>query len=310
MLNNYIYRSFVHAKNRKVWKIMQYTIRCGKAEGIVDTLGGELISYKVDGKEYLWTGDEAYWTGHAPVLFPYVSALKNDSYAIGNKTYTYKGKHGFARKTEFELIDASNGEAIFLLTSNEETRKIYPFDFELYVTHTISETGFETRYTVKNPDSKDIMFCIGGHPGFIVDGSLEDYRLVFEKSEDAPLYYTDSESLFSYDYKAGTSLKGETFDFVYSDYDVDALLAIEPNSKKVSIVSKKDNKGLLEFDFSEFKVLVIWTPPKKQAPFVCLEPWNGLPAFKDEDGQFASKPYLIKVGSGDEYSVGYKVKTL
>lgn len=55
---------------------MQETLRIDAAEAIVDTMGGELISYKSNGKEYVWTGDKAYWSGHAPVLFPFVSAIR------------------------------------------------------------------------------------------------------------------------------------------------------------------------------------------------------------------------------------------
>ena len=36
---------------------MQKTLHLGCAEGVVDTRGGELISYKNNGREYIWTGD-------------------------------------------------------------------------------------------------------------------------------------------------------------------------------------------------------------------------------------------------------------
>ena len=38
--------------------------------------GAELQSIRSkDGTEYLWQGDPAYWTSHAPNIFPYVARL-------------------------------------------------------------------------------------------------------------------------------------------------------------------------------------------------------------------------------------------
>ena len=49
---------------------MEKILKCGKAEAVVNTLGGELTSFKVDGKEYVWYADSAHWAGHAPIAFP------------------------------------------------------------------------------------------------------------------------------------------------------------------------------------------------------------------------------------------------
>jgi galactose mutarotase-like enzyme len=154
-----------------------------------------------------------------------------------------------------------------------------------------------------------MQFCIGGHAGFCVDGSIEDYELKFEKAENLDLYYTDAESLFSEDYKINKRIESDTFALEYSDYDVDAIIAKDIKSQKVKLVKKSDGTGM-EFDFTGFKVLTLWTPPKKQAPFMCLEPWNGLPAYTNESGNFEDKPYRIVLPADSEYSVGYKVSVI
>lgn len=75
---------------------MLYTISNGTYTAQVDSLGAQLVSLKgPDGWEYIWTGDPAYWTGHAPVLFPMVGACG----AAGRKspgTGTRWARHGFA----------------------------------------------------------------------------------------------------------------------------------------------------------------------------------------------------------------------
>lgn len=288
---------------------MQNTLHLGCAEGVVDTRGGELISYKNNGREYIWTGDPAYWNGHAPVLFPFVSALKDWKVKFGGKEYSLTTKHGFARKSEFVLSDCTDTKATFTLSASEATRAQYPFDFRLDVSHEITEQGYTTTYHVKNEGAEPMVFCIGGHAGYCVDGSAEDYKLVFEHPEDLDMYYTDADSLFSDAYKLAKRIEGDTYDIVYADFDVDAIVLKAPKSHKVKLVKKSDGTGLT-FDYNGFTNLTLWTPPKKRAPFFCLEPWNGLPAYTDESGNFEDKPGCIRLDAGQEYSVSYSITVL
>ncbi len=288
---------------------MQKKLSFNSIEGVVDTYGGELISYKNDGKEYIWTGDPAYWNGHAPVLFPFVSALKDWKVKFNGVEYSLTTKHGFSRKSEFELVDISEKEATFELVPNEKIAAQYPFNFSLKVTHTLADDGYTTKYTVKNNDSKDMYFCIGGHAGYCVDGSCEDYDLIFEKEENLDMYYTDKESLFDESYKLDKKIVGNKYEIKYDDFDVDAIVLKNTASKKVTLLNKKTQKGM-EFIFNGFENLTLWTPPKKQAPFFCLEPWNGLPAFVNETGNFEDKPGCITLEPGKEYSVSYSIKCI
>lgn len=296
------------AQNKRRSLTMQKTLKAGCAEAVFDTLGGELISYKNEGKEYVWTGEKD-WNGHAPVLFPFVSALKNKQVAFEGVTHTLPTKHGFARKSEFALVKAEGSEAAFELVPNEDIKAQYPYDFKLTNSYSIDEAGYTTTFTVENTGDKDMQFCLGGHPGFMTEGSAEDYELVFEKEENCDLYYTDADSLFSETYKIAKRIEGNTFSICYGDYDVDALIAKGLNSRKVKLVKKSDGKGM-EFDFNGFQVLVLWTPPKKQSPFLCLEPWIGLPAYTDETGNFEDKPYRIVLHAGQRYSASYRVNVI
>ena len=288
---------------------MRRTLKIGSAEAVVDTMGGELISYMNHGREYVWTGDKEYWNGHAPVLFPFVSAIRNNEVSFQDRRYTIAVKHGFARKSEFQLEECTDSKAVFELKANDTTLKMYPYDFTLTAVHEITEDGFTTTYQVTNNGSGDMQFCIGGHPGFTVDGSAEDYILKFEKPEDLDLYYTDSQSLFSDTYKIGKRLTGTEFTIDYSDYDVDAIIARDTKSQKVRLVKKSDGTGI-EFDYTGFANIALWTPPGKKAPFFCLEPWNGLPTFVGAGDDFEDKPYRIVLSAGKTYTVGYKVNVI
>ena len=67
---------------------MQFELKYGEAKGIVETHGGELVSFQdKEGKEYIWSGDPAYWTGRNPNLFPVVGNLKGGAVTIEGKEY-------------------------------------------------------------------------------------------------------------------------------------------------------------------------------------------------------------------------------
>ena len=137
---------------------MEYFLKNNDAVATVSTAGGELMSYSVNGKEYLWNGDEKYWAGHAPVLFPFVSALADNTVKISGTPCVFKDKHGFARKYEYTVEKINDREAVFLLVSDESTREQYPYDFELRIIHRMTSSGFTTTYSVTNVDNTDIIF--------------------------------------------------------------------------------------------------------------------------------------------------------
>src|SRR5579862_8649664 len=97
----------------------------------INPLGAELWSLADgDGREYMTDADPAFWTGHAPLLFPIVGALNGGRYRLGERVYELP-KHGFARTSRFECTDKHDASARFRLTDNEATRAVYPFAFTL-----------------------------------------------------------------------------------------------------------------------------------------------------------------------------------
>ncbi len=287
---------------------MTITFGANGVEAVARSLGGELISYKKDGKEYVWTGDEKYWTGRAPALFPFVSALEDGKVLIDGKECVMPAKHGFIRTNDLKLIEADDKKVVFELCENQSTLANYPYRFSFKITHEVCEKGFKTTYTVTNPDSKPLPFCIGAHPGFLLEDGIENYKLVFEKEESCALGYTDEKSMYSDSYVLDMRLEGKEWNLCYKDFDVDAIFFKGLKSRKVSIVEKATGNIRLTFDFNGFDEFIIWTAPGKNAPYLCLEPWNGLPAVVGETGRFEDKPYLRTLGKGESYSVSYSME--
>jgi len=291
---------------------MRNTIKRGGLTGTVDTYGGELVSFKdAKGTEYVWVGDAEHWAGHAPLLFPVVCSLKNSKVIIDGIEYTIP-KHGFVRKAEWTLADLKEDEATFEISHTEMTLEMYPYKFKLYATHKLLENGFSTVYTVENTDAKDIKFFIGGHPGFNIplDGKskFEDYRLVFPQIENSATTYCADDGLMRDEHSLPIMKGTDTYHFNHADFDTDAFILQELKSRSVKVLNK-ENKGF-EFIFDGFEVLGIWSPPKKRSPFICLEPWMGLPSNVNESGRIEDKPFMVTLEAGKKYSVGYAMNVI
>ena len=127
----------------------------------INTFGCELTYVKKkSGEELLWSGDEKIWPEHSPLLFPICGGLKDDTYIYGGKKYKMP-KHGFAKRTEFKTGDITPQKAEFILCSNDETKKIYPFEFKLTVIFGLDENSIKITYRVENTGNKDMYFSIG-----------------------------------------------------------------------------------------------------------------------------------------------------
>src|SRR4030088_3567669 len=115
--------------------------------------GAELIRLQDrEGKDLLWNGCEKWWTGRAPLLFPIVGRLPNDTALVDGKTFPMR-QHGFARNKQFSVVGGSVSECTFRLTSDDETRQQFPFDFVLDVAFVVEDATLRIGATVFNKSS-------------------------------------------------------------------------------------------------------------------------------------------------------------
>lgn len=290
---------------------MIYHLTAGDLTAAVDSLGAELISLQKNGKEYIWTGNPAYWNGHNPTLFPVIGFLKDGKTSFDGIEYAIP-KHGYARKGEFRLISRSQNSITLEMTDNEETRQGFPFRFALQITHTLTEDGFETVYSVENRSERTMPFMIGAHTGILLpfseNMSFEDHVLLFEHPEQNVTRYIAvggqiiEDAVGQPDYLDGDDRLPLSYDL----FQDDALILSGLVSRKIALLDRSGRGVGMEFD--GFDALGIWTPPGKNAPFICLEPWNGINAFRDEAAEFSKKPFIRSAKPGEQYTVSYRVR--
>ena len=289
---------------------VRYVLNQGNWRAVVDTLGAEMISCKEKDLEYVWSGDPAYWTGHAPVLFPIVGALRNERTSFGGLPYAMK-QHGFARRSEFTAVAVTEDSISLKLFDTPETRKQYPFSFGLIVKHQLTENGFQTTYTVQNTGSTVLPFAIGGHAGFTCPlrpgEKFSDYRVIFEEPEDPSAVLLDDDGLLSRVNKKTVLTEGGTvLPVTEAVFAESALVFLHVKSRKLSFVHREKGTGL-DFHFDGFCNLGIWTPPGKGAPFLCLEPWQGAASYEDDAWIFEEKADVVFLPAGEIYTAGYEM---
>jgi len=242
--------------------------------------GAELCSLvnKQTNIDYIWRGDASFWPRHSPVLFPIVGGLIGDSFVFKGKRYQLE-KHGFARDMDFEFEYVLPDQVSFVLKNSEKTFKSYPFSFLLRISYTLVENKIVVSYEVENPGEETMYFSIGTHPAFnipLTKGTVyEDYYLEFSEIENSARQNLN-----------GNILRGQTPYFQsqkklplkHELFYQDAIIFKDLKSDSISIKSDKTPHGL-RFNFEGFPYMGIWAA--EDAPFVCIEPWCGLP---DTDG--------------------------
>ena len=150
---------------------MLHTIENDYLKVTVSDHGAELTSVydKAQDFERIWCADPAVWNRHAPVLFPFVGKVKDGAYHYNGNTYAMKTQHGFARDAEFTCIEETTDSITHKLVYSDETLEIYPFEFELLITHRFDAENprlLHVTWAVKNLGSDEMLYSIGGHPGF------------------------------------------------------------------------------------------------------------------------------------------------
>lgn len=292
----------------KIFIVMKISLENQYLKVTAKTAGAELTSVysKSENKELLWDANADFWPRHAPVLFPIVGKLKNNTFIHQGKHYQLP-QHGFARDYEFELEAQTENSLTFLLKSNLETLLKYPFDFEFRLVYTLEENELHTKYSIKNTGSETQYFSIGAHPAFkcplFENEKLEDYYLVFEKPETLDRHLL-TDGLFDYSTESVLSHQTE-LTLNESLFEKDAVVFKNMISQKVILKSNKSNYTL-EFTYNGFPHFGIWS--KKGSGFLCLEPWCGYSDYVDASGEISEKSAIQNIVSQGVFERTFSVK--
>ena len=289
---------------------MIYTIKNDKIEVSVEDLGAQMRSIKdATGKEYLWQGDENYWNGSAPNLFPYIARLTEGKYILKGRTYEMP-KHGFLRNSVLKLKEKTQTKMVSSLTDSEETYKMYPYHFEIKVKYELFENELKVSYNVANKDKKVMYFGVGGHPGFQVpvekELSFEDYFIEFAKGTDMKRVGMSEDCFVTGKDEAFPLEENRRLYLHHNLFDDDAIILKDAPSKVV--LASEKGSARIEMETSHLEYLGIWHKPASDAPYVCIEPWSSLPSKKDIIEDLEKQDNLVSLKPDGYYTGFFKVK--
>ncbi len=276
----------------------------------VQNKGAELCSLilKSDNTELIWQGDPKFWNRHSPVLFPIVGALKNEQYIYAGNTY-FMNQHGFARDADFELIASESDSLSYCLQSSETSKKIYPFDFDFFINHKLTNEKLCIGYKIVNRSKTEMLFSVGAHPAFncpmFKSETYQDYYLEFEEEENINRWFIENKLLSA---RQTQILENEKkIPLNRRKFNDDALIFKNPKSNKISLKSGKSNKGIM-LDFKGFDYLSIWAKPG--ADFVCIGPWNGITDNYDSNNIFEEKEGIRKLLPNETFECAFSLQPI
>ena len=282
-------------------------MRLGNGQILVEVAkhGAELqVLSKQGGPNRLWQVDERYWNRVAPLLFPIVGKLCKDRAKVPEGTIQLR-QHGFARDCDFDIRYLSADQVVLTLVDDVQTRQVFPFSFELEVEYKLQFDRLMVQYRVINTGNGHLPFSIGAHPGFALEGPLEEHQLVFGEPLTAERYWIENglytgASSPSLNQQKELSLKTE-------DFEQDAIVF---KNCGITCVRLEHKSGpLVEMQLpsaDDFPYWGFWTKPG--APFFCLEPWAGLADSVGSSGNFLEKEGIRVLKPSERQTFSYTLK--
>ncbi len=246
--------------------------------------GGIIKSMKIKGVEILYMDDESFVNcaknvrGGIPILFPMAGPKTNEG-PFSNPNFK---QHGLARNSsDWENEEIKKNEFTEILESNDETKKVFPYDFILKMKAKIEDDGSITiSQEVENKGDNEMPISMGLHPYFNVpEGEKEKIK---------------------FDFDGGKNIEKEIKEWIEKG-DGDFLKRIDNPKEEIKITIP--GIGTIKMNISEeYEKIWIWMLPDQN--FICIEP-----VMRDnQNGEIVNGPKMIKSGKVFSAEVKYSLE--
>ena len=269
-------------------------IEDGEGRAEIALHGAELRAWSVRGMPLVWEPDPAIWPDTSPVLFPVVGWTR-DGVVVDGVRYPL-GLHGFARKKTFEVVEQWPSHCRLRLSSDAETRALYPFEWSLEISYAIAGGELEVRLTVVNRGAGPMPYACGLHPGFrwpFAGGEMEDYSIVFDEREPARVPVITPGGLFTHETRR-VPIDGRKLALTPALLEKEALCFIEPRDRRIRFAHTSG--AAIDVALEGFPLAALWSRPGGR--FLSIEAWTGHGDFVDADGDLFAKPAMRHLPPG------------
>ncbi|MDX2012351.1 MAG: aldose epimerase [Myxococcaceae bacterium] len=271
-----------------------YLLRDDQAEvQVVPERGGLVTRWCVRGDEVLHL-DEATLLdrtknvrGGIPLLFPNAGPLPEGRAMAVGRTVT-QPQHGLARLHPWEVVDAiTDGDTdrlVMRLSSTEETRAGFPFEFASTLAVSLYEGRLLLEWRFENTGDVGLPLHVGLHPYFRVPVELLARARVPTRATRLK--------------ERRSGLVREASPLTFGTEEVDVALLDHDGA---AAVLERGDGARVELSWTpQLSTLVVWSLPGQ--PFVCVEPWTA-PA-----GALASGDGLLTVAPGQSEAMAVELR--
>src|SRR3546814_9546974 len=160
----------------------------------------------------------------------------------------------------FRIAAQDDASGLFRLDADEETQRVYPFDFRLDMAFAVEGVSLSMTATVMNRGSEDMPFSFGFHPAFAwplpYGGKKEEHRVLFERDEPAPLRKVGIEPGLISHKRVPSPVRGNALAPTHAMFGHDALIWDDLNSRRLKWGAP--GHPLLDIAFPDTPWLGLW----------------------------------------------------
>jgi putative aldose 1-epimerase len=323
------------------------TIHNAHLKASISTLGAEMHALTVidSGRSIIWHGDETFWRGHSPILFPLVGSAWNGTLRHEGREY-HLPKHGIVRQREWHVVEHRSDSVTLAIENLPEDLEQFPWPFRLEVTYSLHHRTLHVDFNVKNLSTRSTMwFQIGGHPSIMLPTPLraEGDQLTQEVNpfslvpspasvNNKPVGYLRFEGTPHSLLRASTqgctepqrvhipwNKDAATSKALASNHHFNALvpLTIDTFAHEALIFDQHQVTAIHVLDAKEQRIArvvssapawLVWAPTNLPSPFICCEPWYGLPDQQGFLGDWQDRPHVQHASPGTTWHGWYNIE--
>ena len=269
------------------------TIHNAHLKASISTLGAEMHALTVidSGRSIIWHGDETFWRGHSPILFPLVGSAWNGTLRHEGREY-HLPKHGKNPSTRSTMWFQIGGHPSIMLPTplraegDQLTQEVNPFSL------------VPSPAAVNNKPVGYLRF--EGTPHSLLrastQGCTEPQRVHIPWNKDAA---TSKALASNHHFNALVPLTIDTFAheaLIFDQHQVTAIHVLDAKEQRIARV------------VSSAPAWLVWAPTNLPSPFICCEPWYGLPDQQGFLGDWQDRPHVQHASPGTTWHGWYNIE--
>ena len=254
----------------------------------INTKGALLTSIndKRNDEELLYQIEKDSWPFQDVQIFPIIGAT---NYRVKDFKLSSPTRHGFIRNMEFKVINKTNETATLKINSNEETKKLYPYDFEFFITYSLKFDKLTITTKILNLSNETLLCMYGAHTAIKAN---ENAILNLGKG------YTQYKLIDGLISEKGTLIDDNKIQLTKDYFKKEDTIVIDNTFDKLIIKNGFNHDVIYTFDAPLF---ALWSR-NDTGNFVCLEPWWGISNVTNEEIELKDTKFINEIKKEKEFT--------